>query len=83
MRELPISRAREHLAETVEGAVATGEPVLLTRRGRPVAVIVDADAYRRLVAASEDAADLAELEAARAEDDFIPWEDVKRDLGLL
>jgi len=26
--------------------------------------------------------DRAELQAARSEDDFVPWEEVKADLGL-
>ena len=54
----------------------------VTRHGRQVAVIVDVSDYRALVEAAEDAVDRVELEAARADDDFVPWEEVKNDLGL-
>ena len=81
MSELAVSDARERLAEVIERA-RSGEAVYVTRRGRRVAVIVDADAYDALVEAAEDAVDRAELDAARAEDDYVPWEEVKADLGL-
>jgi prevent-host-death family protein len=83
MSELAVSAARDHLAEAIEEARSTGEPVYVTRRGRRVAVIVDADAYDALVETAEDTLDRAELHAARAEDDFVPWEQVKADLGLV
>jgi prevent-host-death family protein len=81
MSELAVSDARDHLAEAIESA-RSGEPVYVTRRGRRVAVIVDADAYDSLVDNAEEALDRAELQAARAEDDYIPWEEVKAELGL-
>jgi len=81
MSELAVSDARERLAEVIEIA-RSGDPVYVTRRGRRVAVIVDAEAYDALVEASEDAVDRTELHAAQAEDDYVPWEEVKADLGL-
>ena len=60
----------------------SGEPVYVTRRGRRVGVIVDADAYDALVEAVDDTLDRAELAAARAENDYVPWDEVKADLGL-
>jgi len=45
-------------------------------------VIVDVEHYDALVERAEDIADRAELRAAREEDDFIPWEWVKAELGL-
>lgn len=82
MSELAVSAARDHLAEAIDGARRSGEPVYVTRRGRRVAVIVDADVYDALVHAAEEASDRSELEAARHENDYVPWEDVKADLGL-
>lgn len=82
MTEMAVSAAREHFAELIEDARRTGEPVYVTKRGRRVAVILDPDEYAQLLAEAEDATDRAELEAARAEDDFIPWDQVKADLGL-
>jgi prevent-host-death family protein len=46
-REYSIAHAKDHLTEAVRAAEA-GEPVTLTRRGRPVAVIVSEAEYRRL-----------------------------------
>jgi prevent-host-death family protein len=81
MSEVAVSDARERLAEVIERARG-GEPVYVTRRGRRVAVVVDADTYDALVEAAEDAVDRAGLDAARADDDYVPWEEVKADLGL-
>lgn len=82
MTELAVSQARDHLAEAIEQARRSGEPIYVTRRGRRVAVIIDAETYDRVVEASEDAADRRELHAARDDDDYVPWEEVKADLGL-
>ncbi|GAC1373911.1 MAG: hypothetical protein NVS3B21_33880 [Acidimicrobiales bacterium] len=82
MSELAVSEARERLAEVIESTRASKEPVYVTRRGRRVAVIMDPDAYESLVAAAEDTVDRAELDAARSDDDYVPWEEVKAELGL-
>jgi PHD/YefM family antitoxin component YafN of YafNO toxin-antitoxin module len=63
------------------------EPVYLTRRDRAVAAIVDAEQLQQLLADAEDLADIRAVDAAWHETDRlgetpIPWEDVKRDLGL-
>lgn len=55
----------------------------MTRCGRRVAVILDSEAYERLLEDAEDAVDRAELRAARADDDYVPWDEVKADLGLV
>lgn len=83
MTEFAISEARDHLAEVIEQARSSGEPVFVTRRGRRVAVIIDAEAYERVVEAAEDATDRRELQAARDENDHVPWDEVKADLGLV
>jgi len=59
--------------------------VYVTRRGRRVAVVAvaDADAYERVVEAAEDAVDRRDLQAARADDDYVAWDEVKADLGLV
>jgi antitoxin Phd len=85
MNEIAVSEAREHLAEVIEGAQRTGEPVYLTRRGRAVAVVavvVDPVVFGKLVEDAEDSLDHAELALARDEDEYFPWEQVKADLGL-
>lgn len=82
MSEMAVSEAREHLAAVIESATRTGEPVYLTRRGRHVAVVVDPAVFERLVDDAEDALDRAELALAREQDDYVPWEQVKAELGL-
>jgi prevent-host-death family protein len=82
MTEMAVSEAREHLAEVIDSARRTGEPIYLTRHGRAVAVVVDPTVFEKLVDHAEDVLDRAELALARDEDDYIPWEQVKADLGL-
>jgi len=82
MTEMAVSEAREHLAELIDSAQRTGEPVYLTRRGRAVAVIVDPVVFEKMLDDADDALDRAELAIARDEDDYVPWDLVKADLGL-
>ena len=82
MTELPVSEARIRLAEVIEKARRSGEPIFVTRRGRRVAVIMDPDAFDRLVDIAEEVDDCRELAEVLAEDDFVPWDEVKAALGL-
>lgn len=77
-----MSEARNRLADVIEEAQRSGEPISVTRRGRPVAVILDPDTFDRLVDIAEDVDDRRELAAVRAEDDYVPWDEVKAALGL-
>lgn len=84
---LSVSDAREQLASIIDLARATHEPVYLTRRGRRVAAVIDADDLDRLVELAEDMSDIRAAEQARAEmrdthKEPIPWDEVKADLGL-
>lgn len=63
---------RSRLAGVIDRMRRTREPVLLTRRGRPVAVLVDVEEWihaQSAVEASEDALDAADFARAIAEDD--------------
>ena len=82
MSEVAVSEARSRLAEVIEEARRSGEPVAVTRRGRRVAVILDSDAFDRLVDSADDVEDRRELDRARADDDYVPWDEVKAALGL-
>jgi hypothetical protein len=60
---------------------------MLTRHGKRVAAVIDADDLDALVAAAEDLADITGARRAREEmaetgNAPIPWEDIKADLGL-
>ena len=83
-RDLPVSVARSRLDEIVDDARARHEPVFLTRRGRRVAAVIDADDLERLTQAAEDLADIEAADAARVEiakHGTIPWNEVTADLG--
>lgn len=86
MAELPVTDARARLADVVDAARVGHEPVFLTRRGKRVAAVIDADDLERLIVAAEDLADIQAARDARAELDDgaepIPWEQVKADLEL-
>jgi prevent-host-death family protein len=87
MSEMTVTEARARLADVVDQARVDHDPVFLTRRGRRVAAILDADHLEQLIEAAEDLADLQAAVAARAEmaetgQLAIPWDEVKSDLGL-
>ena len=82
MMEVAVSEARNRLAEVIDDTRQSGEPVSVTRRGRRVAVILGSEAFDRLVDRADELDDRRELEAARAEDDYVPWDEVKAALGL-
>jgi antitoxin Phd len=80
MATMAVSEARERLSDAVE--TAHTEPVFLERYGRPAAVLVSPERYEELLEAFEDAQDVADFDAAMAEEgNNIPWEQVKADLG--
>ena len=82
MATMNISAARDHLPAAVE--TARTEAVFLERYGRPAGVLVSPERYEQLMAALEDAEDVAAFDAALAEEGpNIPWEQVKVDLGWL
>ncbi len=86
MSEISVSEARTKLADVVDDARVSHTPVFLTRRGKRVAAIVDADDLEELLRAAEDMADIAAAATARedlaAGEEPIPWDQVKADLGL-
>ena len=85
MTEISVSAARSRLADVIDDARVHHAPVFLTRRGRRLAAVIDAEDLERLTEAAEDLEDIKAAEAARAEvaeHGTIPWDEVKADLGL-
>jgi prevent-host-death family protein len=85
MSEVTITEARGTLSALVDQAHQ--EPVFLTRRNRAVAAIIDTEHLERLRADADELADIRAVDAAWQEAEElgetpIPWDDVKRDLGL-
>jgi len=82
MANMNISAARERLPDAIE--LARTEAVVLERYGRPAAVLVSPEQYEKLMAALEDAEDVAAYDEAMNEEGLnIPWEQVKADLGWM
>ena len=85
--EKSVSDARRELPAVIDAARRTHEPVWISRHGRRVAAIIDAEQLEHLQALAEDMADILDAEAARVEmretaRGPVPWEQVKADLGL-
>lgn len=81
MSELPISEARDRLGEVVSRAEHAHERTVLTRRGKPVAVVISLDDLRELEAA-EDETDLAAAREALADPDRVPHREVLAEYGI-
>ncbi|WP_235984691.1 type II toxin-antitoxin system Phd/YefM family antitoxin [Actinomyces trachealis] len=85
MNDVSVTAARSRLADVIDDARVRHDPVFLTRRGRRVAAVIDADDLERLIEAAEDLADIEAAQVARteaAEHGTIPWDEVKAELGL-
>ena len=79
-----VSEARETFADVVNRVAYRSERVLVTRRGKPIAAIIPMEQVEFLERA-EDEYDLRMADEALKELEHtpaIPWEQVKRELGL-
>ena len=85
---LPFTEARTHLTELLDEVERVHEHVVITRNGRPSAVVMSQAEYESLIETLEilgDAqlmADLAASDEDVAAGRLIPWGKVKRELGL-
>jgi len=84
MTTLSTVKARENFSDLVNRSAYGKERVVLTRRGKGVAAVVPIEDLN-LLEAIEDRLDLEDIEKALADPEnrrAIPWDKVKRDLGL-
>jgi antitoxin Phd len=82
MKRLNASTAREEFAELLNQVAYQGERIILHRRGKNVAAVVPLEDFE-LIQAIEDRLDNAAADAALEEPgDSLPWERVKKDLGI-
>ena len=83
---MSVSQARTRFSEIVDQVRINHDPVYLTKYDRPVVAVIDADQLDQLVEAAEDLADIKAARQAREEmasgTPPIPWDEVKRELGL-
>ena len=81
MSDLSISDARADLAKAV--LRAKKKPVTISRHGKPVAVLINPSLFEKFVESIEELEDIAAFDEAMFDQDpMIPWEQVKKDLGL-
>jgi len=80
---LDLTQARARLSESVNRVSYRGERIVIQKHGRPVAALVSVEDLA-LIRELEDRIDLEAARKALAEANgkFIPWETVKRELGL-
>ena len=87
-RTVPFTEARAHLTELLDEIESVHEHLVITRSGRPAAVVMSQDEYDSLIETLEVLGD-PELMAALAKSDedvkagrVVPWEEVKSELGI-
>jgi len=80
---LDLTEARARLTESVNRVSYRGERIVIQKHGRPVAALVPIEDLA-LIREIEDRIDLEDARKALAEarGKFVPWETVKRELGL-
>jgi prevent-host-death family protein len=81
MTEVSTVEVREQFSELVNRVHYGGERVVVTRRGKRLVAVVPVDDLE-LLEAIEDRIDVAAAEKALREKGTIPWQKVKKDLGL-
>ena len=84
-KTLPVSEVKMKLTALVKGAAACDDEIVITRNGRPAAVILGYSHYESLIATMEVLGDEEAMRAIRefqkAEKEgtvtWIPWEEVE------
>lgn len=85
---VPFTEARTHLTELIDDVESVHEHVVITRNGRPAAIVMSQSEYDSLIETLEILgdqklmADLAASDEDVASGRLVPWEEVKRELGL-
>ena len=81
MNQIHIDDA-DQLRTLVNLMLNQDEPLTLALHGVPVAVLATPILWKKMVEALEDASDRESLAESRRDQDFVSWEQVKRDLNL-
>jgi prevent-host-death family protein len=82
MTRLTASQLREDLADTINKVAFGGERIVLRRNNKDVAALVSIEDFY-LLQDLEDKLDLAAIKEAMEEPGAsIPWEDIKKELGI-
>ena len=84
MTVISTVKARENFSDLVNRSAYGKERVVLTRRGKGIVAVVPIEDLK-LLEAMEDRLDIEDIEKALADPEnkrAIPWDKVKKDLGL-
>lgn len=82
MSELSVSEARAQLPAAIKKSQKL--PVHILKHGEPVAVLISPTLYREMLEAMEELEDIEAFDQALLTlDKPIPWDEVKKELGLL
>ena len=58
-------------------------PIVISRNGKPQAVVISYEQYEKFLAAVEELEDIETADlVAKSKDPTVPWEKVKKELGL-
>lgn len=75
MNPTPLTEARNRLSEIVEEVTVTGSELVITRHGRPAAVVMGYEDYESLIETLNILSDAETMKAlAEAEDDLAAGE---------
>ena len=81
MRSVSVSESRKEMGELVSKVCFTKNRVVISRHGKPAAVLVPVE-DAELLAELEDRIDLEAARQALKDPKRISWEKVKKELGL-
>jgi prevent-host-death family protein len=84
-KRLSTTEARQQFAELINRTAYKGERFVVHRRKKLVAAVIPIEEYallERLIEERENKIDVRLARKARKEKGRIPWEKVKKDLGL-
>jgi len=81
MTTIAVSQFRDKLSDIANRVFYAGERVCIERSGKPFVALVSYEDMQ-LLEALEDKMDIELAKKALKRNDFIPWEKVKKELGL-
>jgi prevent-host-death family protein len=82
MTSLSISQARADLADVISRAQK--KPITISKHGKPIAILINPSLYQAMLESVDELEDISAFDKSMADTaPSIPWERVKRDLGLL
>jgi prevent-host-death family protein len=82
MSELSVTDARAELPAAIKKSQKS--PVHILKHGEPVAVLISPTLYQEMMEAMEELEDIEAFDQAMLSNEkLIPWDSVKKELGLL